>query len=83
MRVWKTEKISAIVLSSVHHFWNISFWAFVFLRHLFVCFCFKYTYYKSKGSVGISLLVQWLGPHTPKGAQIQSLVRELDPTYHT
>lgn len=41
------------------------FLGFFFLRHFFVCFCFKYTYYKNKGSVGISLLIQWLGLHTP------------------
>ena len=33
---------------------------------------------------GLSLVVQWLRPCAPSaGAQVQSLVRELDPTFHS
>ena len=35
--------------------------------------------------VGTSLVVQWLRLHAPnaRGAQVQSLVRELDPMSHS
>jgi len=40
---------------------------------------------KQKLFVGTSLVVQWLRLHAPnaRGAQVQSLVRELDPMSHS
>lgn len=38
----KEEKVSARVLSSIHHFWNTSFWPFGFLWAVF-CFLFQHS----------------------------------------
>ena len=43
----------------------------------------KWTWWSRKSDHETSLVVQWLGLHTINaGAQVQSLVRELDPTCH-
>ena len=54
---------------------------------IFVYFLFKFVMESaSKETTRTSLVLQWLGLHTPKkrvrGSQVQSLVGELDPMYH-